>query len=262
MRPGEINAGLEVLTAHYRPGDLRALAEGLLCVGRDSNAARAPYRWDDVVGLQMFLSGLGADSPSPQHTITRIRGAQAGFLLHGLLLRVPAELDRCDGPGMAGTIFTGATGARIRANLVNPVHAAALATALFTGMPPDHIAHTPISALSPDAATLRLPNRPAGSQLVFVVPPFARGLLRAARVFLQFGGAEPDAKLFSGGLGRIRLSTSAAACGLPLPPLRSRPSVPGGLLLPWHAQTTCWWVATPLHEHADPPTTTAPPSPP
>lgn len=34
-----------------------------------------------------------ADCPTPRHTVSTVRGAQAGFLLHGLLLHVPTNLE-------------------------------------------------------------------------------------------------------------------------------------------------------------------------
>ncbi|MGP3965737.1 hypothetical protein ACTWPT_58320 [Nonomuraea sp. 3N208] len=43
----------------------------------------------DTGALRLFLAGLVADCPTREHAIVRIRGAQAGFFLHGLLLAVP-----------------------------------------------------------------------------------------------------------------------------------------------------------------------------
>ena len=39
--------------------------------------------------VQLFLTWLVHDSPSRHHTLARLRGAQAGFRLHGLMLNIP-----------------------------------------------------------------------------------------------------------------------------------------------------------------------------
>jgi hypothetical protein len=50
----------------------------------------------DPAGLERvhaFLTGLVHDSSTRRHTLTRLRGAQAGFLAHGVLLTIPNTED-------------------------------------------------------------------------------------------------------------------------------------------------------------------------
>ncbi|MEU7925074.1 hypothetical protein [Micromonospora sp. NPDC049107] len=76
---------------------------------------------------------------------------------------------------------------RIRATIAHPVHAAALAVALFTGQSPDEVGAWPIHALADGAAVLR--SAPLTSRADYTVPPAARPLLAAARTFEQLRGA-------------------------------------------------------------------------
>jgi hypothetical protein len=221
MRPDEIAAGVELLESRYEPRSLRYLAGGLLCVGRNWDTRAYPSRWGDVAGLQMFLTELVADCASRRHAIARLRGAQAGFLLHGLLLMLPEDLPIADGPGLTSVPVTPEIAARIRAGVANPIHAAALAAALFTGLDPTGLTHTQISALSGDAAALSLfePARPrqadADAPYVFFVPEPARPLLRAARTFLQLRGADPDKRLLTAGIGANAQYLAASTGQLP-----------------------------------------------
>jgi hypothetical protein len=109
LAPAEIAAGLTMLKHQLGEEALRRIAEGLLCVGREWSARGGLHRWSDVEGLHRFLTELVADSPSRRHTITRLRGAQAGFLLHGLHLALPANLGSAHGPGLTTLPFTGST---------------------------------------------------------------------------------------------------------------------------------------------------------
>ena len=52
--------------------------------------------------VQLFLAWLVHESPSRGHTLARLRGAQAGFRLHGFKLDIPPSqriLDVLSGPG-------------------------------------------------------------------------------------------------------------------------------------------------------------------
>ena len=205
LAPEEIAAGLTVLSSQLTGEALRSVAEGLLCVGREWSARGGLHRWSDLEGLHRFLTELAAGSPSRRHTITRLRGAQAGFLHHGLHLALPANLHGAHGPGLTTLPFTEVTAARLRAGVAHPVHAAAMATAMFTALDPDVLATVPISLLAEDAVVLRVPADRGGTLLrspaSYFVPAPARPLLLAARAFLYLRGASPSQRLLSAGVG-------------------------------------------------------------
>jgi len=157
LRPAEITAGIALLEERYPAYALRNLAGGLLCGGNGRTVRRFPMRWGDTAALQLFMSEMAAASPSRRHSIARLRGAQAGFLLHGLLLTLPDDLDDAGGPGLTGLPFTTGLASRVRDGVASPVHAAALAAALFTGLDPPSLATIPVSALSEDGAALIVP---------------------------------------------------------------------------------------------------------
>ena len=245
LQPAEIIAGITLLEHRYPDYELRALAGGLLCGGSGRTPRRFPMRWGDKAALQLFLTELTATSPTRRHAIARLRGAQAGFLLHGLLLALPADLDDAGGPGLTGLPFTSELASCVRAGVASPVHAAALAAALFTGLDPAGLAAIPITALSEDGAALILPakeNQRDGAGAFFVPEP-ARPLLRAARAFLHLRGTPAGKPLLSAGIGphAHRVIASARACGLALP-------VTGHTLAQsWHVRADAWWVGTALH---------------
>lgn len=85
---------------------------------------------------QLFLTDLVQDSPTRAHTVVLLRGAQAAFLAHGFLLRVPhtADLGFLSGPGLDAATVTDDIVARIRAGVAHPAIAACLAAGLFTGI--------------------------------------------------------------------------------------------------------------------------------
>jgi hypothetical protein len=140
---------------------------------------------------------------------------------------------------------------RIRARIASAVHAAALATALFTGCAPDDLSATiTIEALAEDARLFAVPG-PGGrdgiSTAVFVVPEPARPLLAAARTFLRLRDTPPHRELLYPGIGKngAILAASADATGLPLPVTSER------LIQCWTASTTAWWIGTHLHNPGD-----------
>ncbi|WP_410595481.1 hypothetical protein [Amycolatopsis sp. lyj-23] len=240
-------AGAALLESRYPEHELRTLAAGLLCVGRGRDAHKFPSRFADEVGLQVFLGGLVAGAMSRRYAIALLRGAQAGAMLHGLLLALPSTLTRRGGPGLGAVPFGYESADRIRARIASPVHAAALATALFTGChPTDLAAQVTIEALAEDAGLFAVPG-PGGRDgirtAVFVVPDPARPLLAAARTFLRLRGTPPHRKLLYPGIGKDGeiLTASAEAAGLPLPVSDE------GLSQCWTAATTAWWIGTHLH---------------
>ncbi|GAB3934853.1 hypothetical protein GCM10027614_08610 [Micromonospora vulcania] len=250
----QVNAGLDLLDARYTASTLREIAAGLLCVDPDADNVRYPRAWDDTVGLQVFLSGLVVDSPSRRHTLARLRGAQAGFLLHGLHLALPDNLDIASGPGMTTLDFTEHTAARLRAGVANPVHAAALTAVYFTGLSPDLLTPVPLSALSDDATVLHITAMRATTWVAdgavgYHIPDPARPLMAAARTFQHLRGPERNHRLLSTGIGAsaATLVVTAETCALPLP----IPAQHFGR--PWHLDAKGWWISHPLHAKNGPP---------
>ncbi|MGY5230129.1 hypothetical protein [Nocardia asiatica] len=254
VRSLELRRGAEAMAARYSESELRDIAAGLLCLNgpRTSEMHKLPYRFDDDDGLDRFLTGLVADCPTRNHTITLLRGAQAGALLHGLLIQLPGNLRRAAGPGMTGRPITAELAARIRAGTVSPVHAAALACAVFTGFDRHELARIPISGLSMEAGWLRWNNAEryladrSPHWVVISVPHRARPMLAAARTFLSLRGLEPHKSLFSGAIssaGQI-LPTTATRARIALPPTISTTGS-------WTGTASAWWVGAPLHTEMD-----------
>ncbi|MGV9541887.1 hypothetical protein [Nocardia beijingensis] len=178
--------------------------------------------WNDILSLYRFLGSLVADSPSRGHTITRLRGAQAAFLLHGLRLDLPPDLAYSVGPGLTTVPVDDDLVARVRARTADPVDGAALITALFTGATAMELNAIPCVALTTDALIF---NGPIGythapDLYVWVIPPSARTLLYEAREH-QESRPTPNTKLFAGAIGGagFRLRRLAAACEVTLPDL-------------------------------------------
>ncbi len=182
--------------------------------------ARALH-WHATVGLFRFLGDLVADSPGRTDTVTRLRGAQAAFERHGLPLALPPNLNYMVGVGLSTTPVTDQVIARIRARIANPAHAAALATLLFFGATYRELTFLPRRAVTGDTVIfpgIRGVDHPADLG-VWVIPPPARPLLRAAVVF-QETRAVPADRLFADAIGRNgRLHHTARACELMLPAL-------------------------------------------
>ena len=202
--------------------------------------------------VQLFLTWLVHDSPSRHHTLARLRGAQAGFRLHGLMLNIPPSqrlLDVLSGPGLNAPLVTAQTARRIRAGVAHPVIAAGIAAVLVTGVQALALASTPWDALSPENDTLQLSWHPPSRQLVpaspaaspapattavFHVPAAARPLLQAARHFSRSApGHRADGRLFAATpFSNKRIGAAAANCKIPLP---AEPS----LTAMWQIRVTC-----------------------
>lgn len=228
----------------------RSVITALLCVGRERPSfgryPRYPYEWRDLPGLQVFLSALVADCPSPEASLTRIRGAQAGFLLHGMLLSVPRDLRTAQGPGLTGTALESGLCQRLGEYLPNPVHAAALAITLAAGVPLAQLGHLRMASVGVRAEAVRANG-------CFAIPPAARPLLLAARTFRRLCGAQDQARLLVGPRGAEgvvpgTLEQDARACGVAAPAQTPYSDTP--FLVPpaaWHVKARCWFVADPLH---------------
>ncbi|MGW1738587.1 hypothetical protein ACWCPQ_07205 [Nocardia sp. NPDC001965] len=176
----------------------------------------------EILALYRFLGDLVCDSPGRGHTIARLRGAQAGFLLHGMRLDLPADLNYSVGPGLTTERLDDETVQRIRTRTTNPVDAAALATVLCTGATMVELGCVPCTAITPDALIFTGPiglGR-AADVYVWVVPPPVRRLLQDARAY-QEARRGFRSKLFAGAIGggSGRLRRTAARCGVTVPDL-------------------------------------------
>ncbi|WP_156426263.1 hypothetical protein [Nocardia jinanensis] len=176
----------------------------------------------EILGLYRFLGELVCDSPGRGHTIARLRGAQAGFLLHGMRLDLPADLNYSVGPGLTTAHIDSGTVEWIRAHTSNPADAAAVATVLCTGATTVELGSVPCTALTQDALVFTGPigYGQAADVYVWVVPPPVLALLHDARAY-QEARAYPAPKLFAGAIGGAgrRLRRSAAGCGVTVPDL-------------------------------------------
>jgi hypothetical protein len=140
---------------------------------------------------------------------------------------------------------------RIRDGVLHPVHAAALAAALFTGADPADLAMVRLAALSRDGAGLDLVESPvqgyrlAGAKLTYGVPVYARSLMLAARHYLQLCGHDALAPLLEAGIGRDgqQLLATSRLVAVSAPVCLDRRAGQ----LPWDLRTRCWRVGHALH---------------
>jgi hypothetical protein len=210
-------------------------------------AGRYPRAWADTRALRSYLLSVVSASPSHEHSMTLIRGAQAGFLLHGLLLSTPADLGRHRGPGFFDIALTPAIADQIRTHIPHPQCAAALAVVLATGMNPEDLHSPQVEDLSDDGSTLLLRDfslKLPDIEVYLPIPVFARDLLLAARAHALLEGRQHYEELLNNGFGpqAWKVYTTAEACGLDL----QRPSRWSSLDY-WHRGSTCVWVAGALH---------------
>ncbi|MGW4126368.1 hypothetical protein [Nocardia sp. NPDC004711] len=166
-----------------------------------------------VHAARSMLGSLVADSPGPHHAVTLLRGAQAAFELRGWRLEL-RNLPFSVGPVLTATPFTPAVAARIRHGIAHPVRAAALATALFSGLTSGELSQLLRLDLDPNAETITASSTLA----VLAIPSLAQPMLRAARTYLTLHAVDGFI-LFTGGLGVSGqgLRRSADACRIPLP---------------------------------------------
>ncbi|MBF6351390.1 hypothetical protein IU448_20580 [Nocardia flavorosea] len=185
-----------------------------------ARGVRPVDEWLDILGLYRFLGGFVAGSPGRGHTVVRLRGAQAAFLLHGMRLELPPDLNYSVGAGMSTVRLDTGTVERIRARIADPVDAAALATMLFTGATAVELGCVPRAALTGDTLVFTGPigYSRAADVYVWVVPPSARALLQEACDH-QATRTESRSKLFAGAVGAAggRLRDTAARCEIALP---------------------------------------------
>ena len=216
----------------------------------------------DIAQVQLFLAELVQDSPTRNHSLARLRGAQAGFRARSFDLKLPPwqlmVTGQLTGPGLD----RGAAGLsvpvleRIRAGVAHPTIGAGIALSLLTQLPILFLHSLPWEALSPDNDALRLTWFPQYATLfpstftirghhpitaVFPVPPAVRPLLQAVRCF----AAESDNTT-----GRLFASTSftfehigaaAAHCKITLPDQHRHRAA--NLLQTWQSRITCTYTS-------------------
>ena len=199
--------------------------------------------------VRSFLARLAHHSRSRRRTLTLLRGAQAGFLAHGLLLTIPTASDlltALNGPGLNTVPITGRIVDQIRSGVAHPVVAAAVAAALFTGIAPQALLHGELTA---DAAAIRAMWRPrrapvlsavtmtapkTATAAIFHVPPPARPLLTAAHHFAGEVLRNPRQRLFTAPQTTTEIVLAAAA--------NSRITLPdplSDLTATWQIRVTC-----------------------
>ncbi|MEV3961471.1 hypothetical protein AB0M34_11305 [Nocardia sp. NPDC050193] len=176
----------------------------------------------EILGLYRFLGELACGSPGRGHTVARLRGAQAGFLLHGMRLELPPDLNYSVGPGLTTVRVEDSTIDQIRERTTNPVDAAALATVLCTGATTVELGSVPCTGLTRDGLVFTGPigYMQAADLYVWVLPSPVRTLLHEACAYQQ-ARPEPAPKLFAGGIGGAgrRLRQTAARCAVTMPDL-------------------------------------------
>ncbi|WP_241844667.1 hypothetical protein [Kitasatospora sp. CB01950] len=207
------------------------------------------FTLQETEAVRLFLARLTVSSPSPQHTVARVRGAQAGFLSRSVLLDVPDDLTDCAGPGLTTVPLTPRVLHTITWRLPNPLRAAALASMLFTGTSRDLLSMTQIESVDHHHATVAIDRdsrinigQAPGPRHMYAVPPRARPLLRAAVEFRRRSPRTADHHgLFANCFGTTpRLEALVADAGLAIPTL-VHPH-PGD---DWHTTARCWRLHTP-----------------
>ncbi|MER7921503.1 MULTISPECIES: hypothetical protein [unclassified Streptomyces] len=153
----------------------------------EDTGPHAPTDWQDMESLRLFLARLTVSSPSPGHTLARVRGAQAHFLGRQLHLDVPDDLAARGGPGITTVPITPHVAYTLTTNLPNPLRAAAAAALLFTGTDQSLLSMTQITSVDERATRLAIDRdsriyigMPPGPRHLYAVPARARPLLALA----------------------------------------------------------------------------------
>lgn len=212
-----------------------------------------PTAWNtyEIETLRLFLARLTVLSPSPQHTLARVRGAQAGLLSCAVLLEVPDDLSAHGGPGITTVPFTARVEHALNARLPNPSRAAAMAALLFTGTPISLLSMTQIESVHAQGAVLAIDRdsrtnigEPPGPRHMYAVPPRARPLIRAAQDFRRRTPHTAEHySLFANCFNTFRLDNLSADVGFPIPAVTHPGTAPD-----WHTAARCWHLNSPLPE--------------
>ncbi|MFK0181857.1 hypothetical protein ACIQVR_38595 [Streptomyces xanthochromogenes] len=241
------------LPAQSPQADATATATATATVG--GPAEPALWNLQETEALRLSLARLTVSSPSVQHTVARVRGAQAGFLSRALLLNVPDDLTSRAGPGITTVPITPRTVHTITARLPNPLRAAAIAALLFTGTDKLLLSMTQIGSVDDAHATVAIDHdsrinigEPPGPRHMYAVPPRARPLLHAALEFRRRTPRTADAHgLFANCFGTTpRFEALIADAGLPIPAL-THPHAEDD----WHTAARCWHLHTPTPPASD-----------
>ncbi|MEU3976770.1 hypothetical protein [Streptomyces bacillaris] len=203
----------------------------------------------ETEALRLFLSRLTVSSPSPQHTVARVRGAQAGLLTWAVLLNVPDDLNRRAGPGITTVPLTPRTVHTITTRLPSPLRAAAIAALLCTGTATPLLAMTQITSVGEAATHIAIDRdgrinigAPPAPRHLYAIPPRARPLLAAALEFRRrTPRTAPAHGLFANCFGTTpRLQALIADAGLSVPAL-DHPHTDDD----WHTAARGWYLHTP-----------------
>jgi hypothetical protein len=144
----------------------------------------------DTDAVAALLQRLTVTSSSPSETLVRLRGAQAGLFLHGILVTLDLSAR-----SMIGTIDLRATlspamATRLR-GLCTPEWTAAAALALLAEPRIGELAALDLRHIAPDAAQVTV-----GAVRDLHVPDYARSLILAQVLQRRRQGADMDAPLF------------------------------------------------------------------
>jgi len=217
-----------------------------------------------IAQVQLLLTRLVQDSPTFNHTMARLRGAQAGFRMRGFNLKIPSWtsmfMGQLTGPGLDSSAadLSAAGVERIRAGVAHPTIGAGIALSLLTGMPILFLHSLPWEALSPDNDVLHLtwfdshatlcpsPHRfprthprhgRAPLTAVFPIPAAVRPLLQTVRYLAELHPV--NGRLFATtGFTFERIAPAAAHCGITLPPYNRLAS----LRQVWQSWVTCTYT--------------------
>lgn len=218
-------------------------------------AGPTAFSLHETEALRLFLSRLTVSSPSPEHTVARVRGAQAGLLTRSVLLNVPDDLTRRAGPGITTVPLTPRTVHTITTHLPNPLRAAAVAALLFTGTAAPLLAMTQIASVDEEATQVAIDRdarisigAPPTPRHLYAIPHRARPLLAAA---LEFRRRTPRTAvahgLFANCFGTTpRFEALIADAGLSVPAL-GHPHTGDD----WHTAARGWHLHIPTLPASD-----------
>lgn len=204
-----------------------------------------PTPWPDPIGLQEFLTRLSGSALTPSATIARVRGAQAGMLLHGVALQVPAALAVEVGPGLTGTCVTEQTAAAIRRELAHPRLAAAVALTAVTGQPAEDVMGRPIPIPSEHRSDLISAGTGYGESPYYGILAPAQPLIDAAIHFSKL--RHNDEGHLLAGFNAAEVRSAAKSVGVRLQAARA----PLARRYPWHTLSAAWIVGEPIAPAAE-----------
>ena len=156
-------------------------------IGRELTMLRLNSRCDmSPSQIEAWLDTLTAPCGTVDAALARLRGAQAAFLLEGVLLGIDPDAFSTDYRRLSGAPATRATAATLR-TYIEPHVAAAGAIAAAARSEPDRIARMTVASIASSGCTLATGHRIAEA---FAPLLYAQVLARRA------AGAGPDEPLF------------------------------------------------------------------